>query len=447
MTEHEGVLALGLASADARAPAVPGTEMVMVAFPDLNGSLRGKVLSTAAFERAVERGLPMTDLILGLDPLDVPIADYEDLGIRAGAADLVLHPEVDTLASLAWRPGWRLCLATPRFADGRACALATREAARSVLDALSSLGLDTLAALEYEVRLRDGSGAPLSSGVSYSLGEIGRFDRLVDALVPALEGLGVELDAVHTEAGPGLLELNLGARRGLRAADDAALVKFATKAVAASLGLRASFLAKPAEGEEGSSGHVHLSLWRETHNVLASPPGEPPTAELSHALAGLLAHLAGASLFYNPTINSYKRLVPGFFAPVNASWGYENRSAALRVIRSARPEQSRIECRRPGADANPYLVLAGAAASVLDGLRRRLEPPPPVQGDAYARGDLPGLPDTLEQALVAFRDDAALRGVLGEEFCRYFEVSRRWELKAFQQAVTAWERERYEGAC
>jgi glutamine synthetase len=449
MTEHAGpaLARPGLESADARVRAPAETEMVMVAFPDVNGSLRGKALSAAAFERAVERGLPMTDLILGLDPLDVPISDYDQLGIRSGAADLVLHPEVDTLGSLSWQPGWRLCLATPRFVDGRRCAYASREVARAALEGLAGLGLEVLAALEYEVRVRDASGAPLSSGVSYSLGEIGRFEALVRALAPALDALGVELAAVHTEAGPGLLELNLGARRGLRAADDAALVKFATKAVAASIGLRASFLAKPAAGEEGSSGHLHLSLWREGHNVLASAPGEPATGELSHALGGLLAHLAGASLLYNPTLNSYKRLVPGYFAPVNASWGVDNRSAALRVIVGSRPEESRIECRRPGADANPYLVLAAAAASVLDGMRRSLEPPGPVEGDAYARSDLASLPASLESALAAFRADATLREVLGEDFCRYFEVSREWELKAFQQTVTAWERERYEGAC
>ena len=135
---------------------------------------------------------------------------------------------------------------------------------------------DVLAALEYEVRLRDASGAPLSTGISYSLVEIGRYDAFVDALVPALEDLGVELSAVHTEAGPGLLELNLGARPCLRAADDAALVKFAVKGVADSLGMRASFLAKTATGEEGSSGHIHMSCW--SGERTRSPPRPPTTS-------------------------------------------------------------------------------------------------------------------------------------------------------------------------
>jgi len=250
--------------------------------------------------------------------------------------------------------------------------------------------------------------------------------------------LGIELGAVHTEAGPGLLELNVAARPGLEAADDAALLKLAVKEVAASLGLRASFLAKTVAGEEGSSGHVHLSCWRDGENAFASPEHVDP------AVAGILEHLPAASLLLNPTINSYKRLVPGYFAPVNVSWGLENRSAAVRVIRSDRPERCRIECRRPGADANPYLALAALVASAADGIERRSTPPAAVEGDASAREDLPPLPRSLESALRAFEADDVLRHALGAQFSDYYAVSRAWELKAWQQAVSDWERERYE---
>jgi glutamine synthetase len=145
----------------------------------------------------------------------------------------------------------------------------------------------------------------------------------------------------------------------------------------------------------------------------------------------------------NPTVNSYKRLVPGWFAPVNASWGIENRSAAVRAIASARPERCRIECRRPGADANPYLALAALVAAAADGLRRDAQPPPPVSGDASGRADLPPLPGSLESALRAFDDDTALRGALGDEFSDYYAVSRAWELRAWRESVSDWERERY----
>jgi len=316
-----------------------------------------------------------------------------------------------------------------------------------VLDDLADLGYEATAAIEYEIRIWDERGEPTSSGISYSLNEVGGYERFLDELVRGLAGLGVELSAVHTEAGPGLLELNLRAERGLAAADAAALVKFGVKQVAAAMGLRASFLAKTRPGEEGSSGHIHFSCWRGEENAFAGPdPGGPLPGVFSQAVAGVLAHLPAASLLLNPTINSYKRLVPGWFAPVNVSWGYENRSCAVRAIRSPRPELWRFECRRPGADANPYLALAAIAASVADGIRRGLEPPEPVVGDAYARADLPELPGSLESAIRAFEEDDGLRKALGETFSEYYVVSRNWELKAWRETVTDWERERYDRA-
>jgi glutamine synthetase len=306
---------------------------------------------------------------------------------------------------------------------------------------LEALGYDALAAIEYEVRLRDGEGRPLTSGISYSLGEIARFEAFMERLKPALDALQVELGAIHTEAGPGLLELNVAARPALRAADDAIYLKLAVKEVAASLGLEASFLAKTHPGEEGSSGHVHLSCWQNEDNVFSGDGGT-----LESAIAGILDHLAAASLLLNPTINSYKRLVPGWFAPINASWGEENRSCAVRAIRGPGSDHCRLESRRPGADANPYLAIAALAAAAGDGIRRGASPPEPVVGDAYARDDLPPLPASLESAIAAFEADQVLREALGETFSDYYVVSRRWELKAWQDAVSDWERERYSRA-
>jgi glutamine synthetase len=424
---------------------VSSTEaFVLLGIPDVNGSIRGKALRPAAFESALSRGTVMTDLILGLDPVDTPISDFARFGIRTGAADLVVHPDPETVHDLSWRPGWRVCLATPSWPDGTPCEFASREVYRHVLDGMGELGYEVMAALEYEIRLWDAEGEPLSSGISYSLVEIGRYSAFVSQLVPALEGLGIELSAVHTEAGPGLLELNLEPRRGLRAADDAVLVKFAVKELAATMGLRASFLAKTATGEEGSSGHVHMSCWDGETNAFASDErADPMPSVLGSAIAGVLDHLAAASLLLNPNVNSYKRLVPGWFAPINATWGNENRSCAVRAIASDRPELWRFECRRPGADANPYLALAAIAASASDGIRNKAEPPPPIEGDAYALEDLSELPGSLEAALRAFDDDEVLRTALGDGFSEYYRTTRAWELKAWRETVTDWERERY----
>ena len=415
-------------------------EFVVLVVPDVNGSLRGKALRPDAFEDALRHGAVMTDLLLALDPVDTPIADYEKFGIRSGSADLLVRPEPSTLHNLRWRPGWRICLGTPKWPDGTECDLATREVLRRSLESMKQVGYDVMAAVEYEVRVRDSHDRYATSGISYSAGEIAALDPFVSALRPALEDLGVELTAVHTEGAPGLMELNLAARPALEAADDAAYTKFAVKDLARSLGMRATFLAKSAAGEEGSSGHLHLSCWRDGSNAFAGAFENAMPA----AIAGVLAHLPAASLLLNPTINSYKRLVPGLFAPTNVSWGIENRSCAVRAIRSSRPELSRFECRRPGADANPYLALAAVVASAADGLQRSLTPPEPVVGDAYSRNDLPALPTSLDESLRAFEADSVLRRGLGEKFSDYYATSRRWELKAWQQTITDWELDRYE---
>jgi glutamine synthetase len=433
---------------DVAAGAARGEDgFVILGIPDVHGSIRGKALRSEAFDTAVREGAVMTDLLLALDPTDTPITDYEGFGIRSGAGDILVHPEPETLRALSWRPGWRVCLATPSWSDGSPCELSSREVLRKALEDLATVGFEALAAFEYEIRLRDAHGDPLSGGTSYSANEILHFDEFLHRLTPALGALDVELGAAHTEAGPGLLELNVAARPGLRAADDAAFVKLAVKEVAASLDLKASFLAKTVPGEEGSSGHVHLSCWREGANSFAAPdPAAGLAAPLAAAIGGILQHLPGASLLLNPTVNSYKRLVPGFFAPVNVSWGIENRSCAVRVVRSSRPESCRIECRRPGADANPYLALAVLVASAARGIRTGAQPPAPVEGDASERADLPPLPGSLESALLAFEVDSDLRSALGPRFSDYFAVSRRWELRAWQQAVSDWERERYEAS-
>jgi glutamine synthetase len=422
-------------------------EFVLLGIPDVNGSIRGKALRPDVFDGAVQHGTVMTDLILGLDPTDTPITDYETFGIRTGAADLIVRPDPETLRDCAWRPGWRVCLATPSWPDGSECGFAVREVLRKSVGDLADLGHEVMSAIEYEIRLWDPSGNPVSSGISYSLTEIGSYERFLDELVRAMEGLQIELSAVHTEAGPGLLELNLAPGRGLDTADDAVLLKFAVKQVAATLGMRASFLAKTVPGEEGSSGHIHMSCWQGDRNAFAGEAAADPLPTVfSEAVAGVLEHLPAASLLLNPTINSYKRLVPGWFAPINATWGYENRSCAVRAVRSERPELWRFESRRPGADANPYLALAALTASIVDGIRRSSTPPPPVEGDAYALTDVPELPGSLEAALQAFDEDATFRDALGQTFCDYYVTSRRWELKAWRDTVTDWERERYERA-
>src|SRR5947208_15348995 len=168
-----------------------GGEFVFVGLPDVNGSIRGKAFRPDAFEAVLRDGTMMTDLLLALDPTDTPITDYERFGIRSGAGDLLVRPDASTLHELTWRPGWRICLATPSWRDGRPCELASREVLRRVLAGLAGLGYEALAALEYEVRLWDSESSPLLSGLSDSFSELGRFEAFLAGLVPALDALGI----------------------------------------------------------------------------------------------------------------------------------------------------------------------------------------------------------------------------------------------------------------
>jgi glutamine synthetase len=424
---------------------------VLLGVPDVHGALRGKAFTSAEFQRVVSTGsAPLTDLMLALDPLDEPIVTFTEFGATAGSGDLLLRPEIDTLCELTWRPGWGLCLATPLWTDGSECELAPRVLLQQILDQAALTDLRIKAAFEYEVRIRTGTtDEPLTGGLSYSFVDLERVHGLVEALETACAGLRIELSAVHTEAGTGLLEINLAASLGLRAADDAAVLKSSVKQLATSLGLRASFLAKPVMGQEGSSGHLHLSCWDEDFkNNLFSPDASGPhglSRTMANAVGGLLKHMPTMSLMYNPTINSYKRVVPGFFAPTNVSWGLDNRTAAVRAILSG-PDKSRLEIRRPGADANPYLVLAAAVASILAGISAPLDPPPPYHGDASLASPEKAapLPNTLESALLQFKNDPSVESLLGKPFSSYFATSREWEIKAWQRAVTDWERKRYD---
>ncbi|MBB4660550.1 glutamine synthetase family protein [Conexibacter arvalis] len=423
------------------------SEWVVLSTPDLNGVLRGKALSARQFADAVHRdAVGITDLILATDALDTPIATSTCVGPGRGAGDLLLRPDLSTLTPLPWRPSWAWCLADVRWQDGSPCDIAPRVVCDTVLTALEAThGLRVCAAFEFEFRLHDvENGAPVTGGRSYSAGELGALAPFLDALRTATSACGLDLSALHTEAGPGLVEVNLAPAIGTAAADHAALLRACVEEVASQQGMRASFLAKPAVGEEGSGGHLHLSLLdRGDANVFAGDlrAGEPPAPPLRHAVAGLVETLAPLSAIYNPAINSYKRLVPGWFAPVTASWALDDRAVAVRLVAGADPRATHVELRRAGADANPHLVLAAAVAAIHGGLDAGREPPPAATPEA------PGaeLPRDLATALGAFRAADELHARLGRRFCAHFAATREWELRAWQEVVTEWERTRVEG--
>lgn len=415
---------------------------VVPLFPDIHGNLRGKLVDPRVIssDRALTEGIPTTDLLLAVDPLDEPITTLATMGLKGGAKDLLLRPDLTTLRPMPWFPAAYLMLGDLYETSGVPCPVSPRQVLRKALDALASHGLKLKAAFEFEFRLfREGTWEPATAGLSYSPLTLSHVTDFIGTLRRYADELRLGLSVVHSEGAPGLIEVNVDPQDGLAAADTAALLRLVAVEAARRHGLSASFMAKPIANEEGSSAHVHFSMWDDAgDNALRAAAGDSDDEFYRRAAWGMLTQLPALSLIYNPTINSYKRLVPGFFAPVSAACGPDDRSFALRALLKS-PTASRFELRRPGADCNPYLTLAAIAASVHLGLVDRTVPDRD-QVDAHDGA----LPTSLEAAIVEFRTrDARLDTVLGAEFCEHYLQTREWELHAWQNAVSEWERQRY----
>lgn len=417
----------------------------LLLFPDVQGDLRGKMLvpSQLASDRVWSEGLPTTDLLLAVDPVDEPITTFTNTGLNGGARDLLLRPDPTTIRPLPWFPDCRVVLGDLHLRDGSPSPVSPRQVLQKALAGLESRGLRLQAAFEYEFRLFAAGGwEPASTGPSYSPAVLSQVAGFVETFRSFADDLRLGLSVLHSEGAPGLVEVNVDPQWGVAAADTAALLKLAALEAARRHGLRAVFMAKPVSGEEGSSAHVHFSMWDAAGaNVLAGSAAEAEHELYRRAAWGLLKHLPALSLIYNPTVNSYKRLVPGFFAPVSAACGPEDRSFAVRALLHG-STASRFELRRPGADCNPYLTLAAIAASISVGLGDEVVP---------SRAEIDRhegtLPSTLESAIAEFkRRDRRIDEQLGAEFAAHFLITREWELASWQNAVTDWERQRYSSA-
>ena len=221
------------------------------------------------------------------------------------------------------------------------------------------------------------------------------------------------------------------------------LFKSGAKEILAQAGCTPTFMAKYADDVDGCSGHLHASLWRDGANAFWDASGAHHIAPvMSSFVAGLLDTLTEFMALYAPNINSYKRYVSGSWAPTAATWGIENRTAAIRAI-APNANGIRVENRTPGADVCAYLGFAACLAGGLSGIERSLAPPPPMQSDVYKSEGLPPLPSTLEHAIDLFDASALAREWFGDAFVDHYVAMRRWEIERHRRAVTAWERRRY----
>jgi glutamine synthetase len=354
---------------------------------------------------------------------------------------LLVVPDLPTLRETPWEGAPSVVMADLRGTNGDQSPLCSRSILRSVLDRGGEDGFEIQAASEFEFFLLDpATGEPVYPDIeNYSITRGADLEPVVRRIRNELRDMAIPVEASNPEYSGGQVEVNVTYGPALEAADRATLLRALVRRLARSEGLEATFMAKPWTDQAGSGMHVHQSVWRDGENVFHDS-GKLSAAGL-HYVAGLLAHMAELALFGCPTPNSYHRRTDLSFAPTVICWGRDNRTLSVRAIEGT-PSITRVEQRDASADCNVYLTFAGQFAAGLDGLRRAVEPPPAVEGNAYERTDLPLVPRTFLEAFECMRRGAA-RDLLGSETIEAYLAVLEPELTVWLTSSSDWERERY----
>jgi glutamine synthetase len=286
---------------------------------------------------------------------------------------------------------------------------------------------------------------PITPGMfGYSLLRMNHKREYFNALMDEMLAFGVPIEGLHTETGPGVYEVAILFSDALEAADRAILFKTGAKEIGSRFGVMPSFMAKWNAQYPGCSGHIHQSLSDGKRNLFhdaKSARGMSPLFE--SYLAGQVSCLMEFAPMFWPTINSYKRLVDGFWAPVKPTWGMDNRTASFRVLAGS-PKSTRLETRCPGADINPYLAVAAVLAAGLHGVEKKMKlTTPPITGTNQGAEDIARAPRTLIETTRVFRQSSIARDWLGDDFVDHFAATREWEWRQWLDGVTDWELKRY----
>jgi len=433
-------------------------ETVIVAFTDHYGRLMGKRFDARFFvDEALEHGAHACDYLLTVDIEMNPVPGYRFANWERGYGDFHLVPDLATLRTASWLEKSALVLCDVHELDSHArAAVAPRSILRAQVERAAGAGFTALAASELEYYLYRGTQREaLAKGwrglepvghtlEDYDLRQGARTEPFHAQARRALAASGVPVETSKGEWGLGQHELNVRYADALTMADRHAVYKQCLKELADQHGLALTFMAKVAADQAGSSCHIHMSLARDGENAFAGDERCGPvsgSALFRHFLAGWIAHARELMPFYAPTVNSYKRYQSASWAPTRLAWSHDNRTAGFRVVGHER--SLRIECRIPGADANPYLAFAASLASGLDGIERKLEPPPCFEGDLYAARELARVPANLREALQGFEASGFARDAFGSEVVEHYAHFFRSEWEAWERAVTDWERQRY----
>lgn len=432
-----------------------------IGLSDIDGIMRGKYMRKDKFISALESGMAFCDVVMGWDSNDAMYDNVQFTGWHTAYPDAQVRIDPRSCRRLPLEQGinGEDMLFFIAELDGKAASVCPRRLLHRVLDRARDMGFDALSALEYEFfmfnetpkSVREKGYRNLETwtpgNFGYSVLRSTVNGDFYTSLLALSEQMDMPIESLHTETGPGVLEAAIAVDRLANAADKGFLFKTFCKALAEQHGLMATFMAKWASQHAGQSGHIHLSLVdSKTGNCVFHDPARSHTMSVlqEQFVAGLQRYLPEVMAMYAQTINSYTRLVPGYWAPLDATWGVENRTTALRVIPGSAKSQ-RVEVRIGSADANPYLALAAALASGLAGIEQKLEPDSMVTGNAYAQHfpDHQKLPSTLWEAAQRLRGSQMARDFFGDEFVEHFASTREWEERQFRHHVTDWELARY----
>ena len=435
-------------------------ETILTVFTDIYGRMIGKrIMGQFFLEDVLDSAVHVSDYLLACDMEMEPVPGYEFTSWQDGYGDVRLLPDLNTLRVADWleKTALILCDVYEEDAD-KPVAVAPRSILRKQVERAAEQGYIAMGGSELELYVFDDSYEEAAEKNYTGLKPIGRYiedyhilqgtkeEFVIGAIRRHVDRSGVPVEFSKGEWGPGQQEINLRYANFLEMADRHAIYKHAAKEIAWQKDCAVSFMAKWHHAHAGSSMHVHASLWDKS-GINALFHGEEKIGPLSvspvfrYFLGGWMKHLREIFAFYAPYPTSYKRFVAGSFAPTGIAWSYDNRTAAFRIV--GHGPSLRIECRAPGADANPYLAFAATLAAGLDGIENNIEPPDIFDGDVYASDVLPQVPKSLNEAIKELSASDWVRKVFGETVVNHYLHFFRTEQRKFDEVVTSWERERY----
>jgi glutamine synthetase len=447
MSRPKGLLTLD----ELRARVAQGEiETVVAGFTDHYGRLMGKRFDAEMFvDQVAGSGGHACNYLLTVDMEMEPVPGYRFANWELGYGDFHLVPDLATLRLASWLDRSALVICDVHDEKKHApVAVAPRSILRRQVEAASKQGFTGFAATELEHYLFQTSYRQAAQQGYRDLEPAGwyledyhilqgtRTESFHAAARRHLKLSGVPVETSKGEWGRGQHELNVRYAEALEMADRHVVFKQCLKELAEAAGLSLTFMAKISEDSAGSSCHIHFSLWRDGRNAF-----EGRSDTFRWFLGGWIARVPEVMVFYAPTVNSYKRYIDASWAPTRLAWSNDNRTAGFRVVGEG--AATRIECRIPGADCNPYLALAASLACGLDGIARRTEPPACFVGDIYAAKELPRVPYTLAQANEKFACSSFCKAVFGEDVVEHYAHFYETEVAAYHKAVTDWERRRY----